>query len=119
MVIVQVVVVDGHVPPHPSNKALASGMAVRVTLLPTPKEAKQVAPQSIPAGALTTLPIPVPFLATVNVVEILASKLAETDLAVFMVGAQLAPVQSPLQPVNVEFASGTGVNVTGWPCRKA
>ena len=43
------------------------GVAVRVTTVPWSYFALQVAPQSIPAGALVTLPLPVPALLTVSV----------------------------------------------------
>jgi hypothetical protein len=44
-----------------------SGVAVKVSLLPTAKLPLQVAPQLIPAGVETTVPLPTPLLRTVMV----------------------------------------------------
>ena len=54
-------------PLHPAKVEPASGVAVRVTAVPAVKLAPQVAPQSIPAGVLVTVPMPVPALVTVRV----------------------------------------------------
>ncbi len=47
-------------PDHPAKIEVALGVAVSVTCEPTAKGAEQVAPQSIPAGELVTVPEPVP-----------------------------------------------------------
>ena len=44
----------------------AAGTAVSVTFVPWASVATQVAPQSMPAGLLVTVPLPVPALATVR-----------------------------------------------------
>lgn len=54
-----------HAPPHSLNALPADGVAVRVTLLPAPKDATHVAPQLIPDGLDVTEPDPV--LVTVKV----------------------------------------------------
>ena len=53
-------------PLQPVNAEPASGVAVNMTEVPLPKSAAQVAPQVIPAGALVTVPVPVPALETVR-----------------------------------------------------
>src|SRR6185369_306071 len=47
-----------HAPDHPPNTKPAAGVAVRVTAVPDANEALQVVPQSMPAGALATVPEP-------------------------------------------------------------
>ena len=66
------VTVQAPVPEHPPPLQLlkvepAAGVAVRVTAVPLVKLAEQVAPQLIPAGALVTVPLPVPAGVTVKV----------------------------------------------------
>ena len=53
-------------PLQPVNTEPASGVAVNATEVPSAKSAAQVAPQVIPAGALVTVPVPVPALVTVR-----------------------------------------------------
>src|SRR5438034_10837726 len=68
------------VPPplQPANVEPAAGVAVSVMALPTPvKDAVQVPPQSMPPGALVTVPEPVPVLLAVIVGPSL-SELAES-----------------------------------------
>src|SRR6266851_1615771 len=57
--------VPAQAPPHPANAEPDPAVAVSVTLTVGAKDALQVAPQSIPAGLLETLPEPVPVLETV------------------------------------------------------
>jgi len=60
--------VPEHPPPlQPLKVEPAAGVAVRVTAVPLVKLAEQVAPQLIPAGALVTVPLPVPAGVTVKV----------------------------------------------------
>ena len=54
-------------PLQPLKVELAAGAAVSVTAVPFVKLAAQVAPQSMPAGELVTVPLPVPAGATVRV----------------------------------------------------
>jgi hypothetical protein len=53
-------------PLQPVKVLEASALALRVTTVPAVKEALQVAPQVIPAGALVTVPPPVPLLVTLS-----------------------------------------------------
>ena len=72
-----------------------------------------MAPQLIPAGALVTVPLPVPALLTVSA-KVWAVKVAVTGRAALMVTEQVVavPVHAPLQPLKVEPAAGVAVNVT-------
>jgi hypothetical protein len=49
-----------HAPPHPTNADPEDGVAIRETSVPPAKVSAQTAGQTIPAGVLTTLPLPVP-----------------------------------------------------------
>ena len=51
-------------PLQPVKVELTSGVAVSVTVVPCPKVAEHVEPQSMPAGELVTVPDPVPALLT-------------------------------------------------------
>ena len=53
-------------PLQPAKLLPADGLAVSVTLVLALKFAEQVAPQSIPAGLLVTVPEPLPDLATLR-----------------------------------------------------
>ena len=66
IVTVQVELEPLQAPLHPANAEFAAGVAVRVTLLPGSKVALHVWPQSMPAGLLVTVPVPVPARATSN-----------------------------------------------------
>ncbi|PYN64454.1 MAG: hypothetical protein DMD93_22490 [Candidatus Rokuibacteriota bacterium] len=60
--------VPEHPPPlQPPKVDPAAGVAVSVTAVPLVKLAAQVAPHVMPAGALVTVPLPVPALETVRV----------------------------------------------------
>ena len=58
--------VPEHAPPHPLNTDPDCGEALSVTLVPLVYCVEQVAPQVIPAGLLTTAPVPVPAGVTVS-----------------------------------------------------
>src|SRR2546428_3053263 len=60
IVTVQVLVPEQPPPVQPPKIEPAAGVAVSVTAVPLVKLAAQVAPQVIPAGALGTVPLPVP-----------------------------------------------------------
>ena len=60
------------VPPHPpplqpANVEPDAGVAVRVTVVPAGTDWLQSEPQVIPAGLLTTVPVPVPAFVTARV----------------------------------------------------
>ena len=67
----------------------------------------------IPAGALVTVPLPVPALLTVRA-NVGTSNVAMTVVVAFKVTVQgPVPVQPPpLQPLNVEPVAGVAVSVT-------
>ena len=116
---VSIVITQGPVPPHaplqPVKFDVASGLAVSVTSVPKSNDATHNRPQSMPAGVLVTAPPPVPARVTVSVC------VTRVNVAVTALGASIVmthapvPVHAPLQPANVEFASGLAVRVTVVP----
>ena len=66
-VTVQVPVPVQPLPLQPENVEPAAGVAVSVTAVPVANVAEHVAPQLMPAGALVTVPLPVPALVIVSV----------------------------------------------------
>jgi hypothetical protein len=107
-------------PLQPVNVEPAAGAAVRVTTVPVVKAVEQVAPQAMPAGALVTVPLPLPALATVSAKDV-CSKVAVTEEVPLIVTAQVpVPEQpAPVQPVKVEPAAGVAVKVTAVPLANA
>jgi hypothetical protein len=103
-------------PLQPANVAPAAGVAVSVIAAPLAKVPEQVAPQSMPAGALTTLPLPVPALVTVTVTGS-SVNVAVTEVAAERVTVQFpAPEQlPPLQPAKAEPGSGLALRVMRVP----
>src|SRR6267142_2525624 len=112
MVTVQVPV-PVQLPVQPVKVEPAAGAAVKVTAVPLVKEAEQVAPHEMPAGALVTVPVPFPDFVTERA-KVGAVNVAVTLWATLMVTVQVpVPVQPPpLQPVKVEPATGAAVRVT-------
>jgi hypothetical protein len=106
----QVVPCPAHAPVHCSNVAPESGLTFSVSFESVSKRAMQVEPQSIPAGELLTLPGPEVLTETVWTLW----KLAPTSGIPVMVSAQvgLVPLHAPVQPPNLEPASGFAVSVT-------
>jgi len=84
------------------------------------KSAAHVAPQLIPAGAEITVPVPLPFRATVKV-NCWNVKTAVTPIDTVIVTVHgPVPLQlPPVQPANVEPAAGVAVSVTTWPKGKS
>ena len=87
-------------PDQPMKFEPLSGIAVRVTTVPSTTEIEQDAPQLIPVGLLVTVPLPAPvlltvrskaFVAWVNVAETVRSELTVTTQ--LPVPLQLAPDQ--------------------------
>jgi len=113
--------VPAHPPPlHPTNVELADADAVNVTCVPLAKLAEHVVGQPIPAGALVTVPLPVPASTTVNATPVPALKVAVTVVAAFKVTTQV-PVPAhppPLHPANVEPSAADAVSVTSAPLAK-
>jgi len=93
----------------------AVGAAVNVTLVPWPYGSVQSEPQEIPAGALVTVPVPVPAFATVRRRGMRAN-VAVTALAASIVTVHVVAVgvvAQPVKPVNVDVAVvGAAVSVT-------
>src|SRR5215831_3319694 len=117
IVTVQVLVVPVQPPPlQPVNSEPAAGAAVNVTMVPLVNEAAHAVPQEMPAGALVTVPVPVPDFVMVSAKDGKVN-VAVTEAAAFIVTVQVpVPVQPPpLQPENVEPAAGTAVKVTAVP----
>ncbi len=100
-------------PVQPPKVEPAVGAAVNVTLVPGVKDAAQVAPHAMPAGAEVTVPVPVPLFETVSWTGV-AVNVAVTVVAALIVSTQVpVPVQPPpVQPPKVEPAVGAAVNVT-------
>jgi len=121
IVTVQVAVVPVQPPPlQPVNREPAAGAAVRVTAVPLVNEAEHAAPQEMPAGALVTVPAPVPDFVIVS------AKDGKVNVAVTVCAALIVTLQvpvpaqpPPLQPVNVEPAAGVAVSVTAAPLANA
>src|SRR5438309_12109717 len=99
-------------PVQPANLNPAVRLAVDVTAVPLVKLAEQVAPQLIPAGALVTVPLPVPPGVTVRVkvcrVKVGKSVVEGESVTTRGPGPEQPP---PVQSVKVERAPGIGVNV--------
>jgi hypothetical protein len=121
VVVTMQVPVPEHGAPQPVNVDPDAGVAVKVTCVPLLKLAEQVAPQLIPAGALVTVPVPVPALVTVRG-KVSMANVAVTAWAVFMVTVQvgglvcgLAGTQLVLNEVKVESGPAVPVSSTCVP----
>ena len=119
-VTVQVPVPEQPPPLQPVKVEPAAGAAVKVTAVPLANAAEHVAPQEMPAGALVTVPVPVP-LGLTDSVKVCTAKVAVTVVAALSVTEQVpVPEQlPPLQPVKVEPAAGAAVKVTAVPLANA
>ena len=105
-------------PPQPAKVEPPVGVAVSVTVLPLAKLAEQVPPQSIPAGVLVTVPVPVLFTESVAG-DAAGSNCAFTIWLLFVTTTQdPVPVQAPLQPANVDPPLPVAVRVTEVPPAK-
>src|SRR5262245_27791616 len=109
-------------PLQPPKVDPVAAVAVKVTVVPDTKGKLHVAPQTIPAGLLVTVPTPAPAGVTVRVnVFGGAVKLAVTVWSAFIVTVhEPVPLQPPpLQPVNVEPPVGAAVRATVLPLGKS
>jgi hypothetical protein len=106
-------------PLQPAKPEPAEGKAERVTVVPELKFAEHaMAEQSIPAGLLSILPLPLPAALTSKVFVVLAGgpKEAVMDRAAVIETAQdPVPVQAPLQPRKADPAVGAAVRMTEVP----
>src|SRR5438552_7133244 len=105
-------------PLQPVNAEPGAGLAVRVTVASLANLAEQVDPQSIPAGALVTVPAPAPAVETVS--ANVGAKVAMTEASAVMVTTHgVVPLHPPpLQPTNAEPSPGDAVSVTTVPLTK-
>jgi hypothetical protein len=103
-------------PLQPANVEPAAALAVRANCAPGVTDSEQSDPHDTPAGALETVPVPVPLFATVSVTGVRLN-VAVTVVAVFTVATQVpVPLQPPpLQPAKVAPAVGAAVRVNWVP----
>ena len=108
----QVALVPEHAPDQPPKAKPVPGVAVSVTLAPSPRFAVQVCGQLIPAGELVTVPVPRP--AKVTVTPAAGSvKEAPTVVFAFITTVQVPfPEQAPDQPLKVAPPFGVAVSTT-------
>ena len=101
-------------PLQPTNVAPAPGVALKVTKAFSKNWALQNVTQLMPLGVLLTVPAPVPNTETDRPRNAVAPpKFAVTFFDAVMLTVQLpVPVQSPLQPMNVDPGSSATVSVT-------
>jgi hypothetical protein len=113
IVTTQVPVPEQPPPLHPLNVESLAAAAVNATIVCASYAAVQTAPHEIPAGLDVTVPLPLPFFATLSV-YCCSANVAVTDTAASIVTTQVpVPVQPPpLHPVNIESPAGVAVNVT-------
>ena len=102
-------------PLQPANVEPEPAAAVSVTVDPLLKFALQVAPQLIPAGALVTVPVPLPAFVTVKANCVAVNVAVTLSAALIVTEHDPVPVHAPLQPPNVEPLAGVAVNVTCVP----
>ena len=108
-------------PLHPAKVEPSAAVAVKATTEPLAKLAEHAVGQLIPAGALDTVPVPVPASFTVNVkLFALCAKLATTVVAAVIVNVHVpVPSHGPApQPVNVDPLVPAAVNVIAVPLAK-
>ncbi len=98
-------------PLQPAKVESAAGVAVSVTEVPMLWTPEQFAPQSIPAGLLVTVPLPVPDVFTVRVKFEMLNVAVQVILA-FIVTTPSEQSAAPLQPAKVEFVAAVAVSVT-------
>jgi hypothetical protein len=108
-----------HAPLHPANTDPSDAACVSVTCVPLAKFAVHVGLQLTPAGALVTVPVPVPASVIVKATVLEVLNVAVTDSAAVSVTTQAAlPLHAPPQPANVDPTVAVGVSVTAVPLAK-
>ena len=116
MVRVHVGPVPLHAPTHPVKVSLPVARAISVTTVPAAKDAVQTLPQSIPGGALVTVPSPETLTASAKLCGAAGSNAAVTDFGPSMMSAQpAAPKQAPVQPRKTKPGAGAAESVTVSP----
>jgi len=91
-------------PSQPENvDAALVGVAVRVTAVPAPNDALQIAPQLIPASDEVTVPLPEPFLTTASATGNAAVTHCENS--------EVLPPESVAVAVTTDCPTGSGANV--------
>ncbi len=115
------VAVPEHPPPlHPAKVEVRLGVAASVTVVPVTKLVEhRPAGQLMPAGALVTVPRPVPVRLTVSA-RVMAVNVAVTSVSAVRVTTHVAaPVHPPpLHPAKVEVRLGVAASVTMVPVTK-
>lgn len=117
-----IVIVHGPVPEqsplHPAKLQPGVGVAVRVTVLSVANDAEHVGPQSIPDGALDTVPLPFLLTATGNCDGRTATNVAVTPYDAPITTGSIVheppPEHAPPQPAKTEPEPATAERVTGW-----
>jgi hypothetical protein len=116
MLTVQVVAVPVHAPLQPENTEPHAPLAINLTLVPCSNIAEHVAPPSIPAGELVTVPEPGPARVTDNVCIWTTANMnvavTSRDCVMLTVQVVVEPGHAPLHPENVAPAAAVAVNVT-------
>ena len=105
-----------HAPVQPVKTEAGPGVASRLTDVPEPKDATQAfVGQLMPAGMLTTEPVPVPDSVTPTGIN--RAKFATMALSEFISTAQVFVPEhcAALQPANTDPGSATAVSVTVVP----
>src|SRR5262249_1358773 len=98
-------------PLHAVKTEFADGVAVRVTLVPGSKLALHTWPQSIPAGSLLAVPVPLPARGPASQGPVAKSAGADRFLVVGTLQVP-TPLQDPDHPAKNEVPVGVAVRVT-------
>src|SRR5262245_8809902 len=93
----------------------AAGVAVSVTHVPLRYDSEQSAPQSMPAGSETTVPVPGPVLATATVNRGKNSAISIRSPDMTRTQGLPWPAHSPNHDVKTKPAAGLAVSVTTVP----
>jgi hypothetical protein len=121
MVTEQVLVPVQPAPDQPEKVDPSAGNAVRTTTAPLVKLAEHVAPQLIPAGALVTVPVPVPALVTASVKLVTVALNVAVTVSAALIVTEHVPVPvhpAPLHPANVDPVVAAAVSTTTCPLVK-